>query len=382
MRRSGERRRHGHSSPSTTPSTGCASSPTAASTAVPRVLRHGSGRPRRRRDGDGDRQRIGVEDVDDSPMFAQSALDVLDSRRSAPCRPPAVRPRRSRVVGVLSTHIGFRGDWPTGSPARRSARAPGRRSHRASHAEQALSKPTGPRTVLAMLGHELRNPLARSPTPWRARPVRSARHAARSATSDHHAASPQLTRLVDDLLDVNRLVAGKMDLGRVPVNLEALAKQCLSTIALPERLRERSLSQSEPAWVEGDPALLEQVRRTDRQRPQVHPQGGRIGDDPVRGPEASSGCATRAGDCAELLPHSSTCSAGPSEAGSRRGRPGPWTDPRERLVEMQRNRPDAPATGRPWPESMRSACRSWRTPGIPAGGIAGAGTVPPERQRG
>jgi len=114
---------------------------------------------------------------------------------------------------------------------------------------------------LAMLGHELRNPLGAISNAVavlsKIGPQDEQLLQLRAIISRQ---AQQLTRLVDDLLDVSRLVAGKMDLRREPVNLEALARQCLSTVTPPERLRERSLTlEALPVWVEGDAARLEQV---------------------------------------------------------------------------------------------------------------------------
>ena len=143
----------------------------------------------------------------------------------------------------------------------------------------------------------------------------------------------QLTRLVDDLLDVSRLVAGKMDLRREPVNLEALAKQCLSTIARPERLRERSLTlEAQPAWVEGDPARLEQVLTNLIDNALKYtPPGGRISVTiRPRARKRSSGCATPAwGLRPSSCRASSTCSCRPARSRIAPGRPGAWARARE-----------------------------------------------------
>jgi two-component system CheB/CheR fusion protein len=257
------------------------------------------------------------------------------------------------------------------------------------NAEQALLEADRAKDeFLAMLGHELRNPLGAIANavavlnqigPPDARVVQLRTIITRQAQ--------QLTRLVDDLLDVSRLVAGKMDLQREPVNLEALAKQCLSTIARPERLRERGLTlEAQPAWVEGDPARLEQVLTNLIDNALKYtPQGGRISVT-IRseGPEAvirvrDTGVGIAPG---ALAAHLRRVRAGPSEAASRRGWPGPWTHPREAARrDAARNRRGSPATGRALARSSSSDCRSWRMPGSARRRHRGNRKRPSERQR-
>lgn len=83
---------------------------------------------------------------------------------------------------------------------------------------------------LAMLGHELRNPLA---------PIRNAMAIMRKLdTSDPQLRwvrevvdrqVTQLARLVDDLLDVSRIVQGKLTLRRVPMDLAEVIDQAVET---------------------------------------------------------------------------------------------------------------------------------------------------------
>jgi two-component system CheB/CheR fusion protein len=115
---------------------------------------------------------------------------------------------------------------------------------------------------LAMLAHELRNPLA---------PIVHALQLLHPLTTDPAAArlnmmierqSQRLVRLVDDLLDVARINRGVITLKRERVELCAVARQTAeaSRTRMEERHQELSLSLPErPMIVNGDPVRLEQV---------------------------------------------------------------------------------------------------------------------------
>ncbi len=115
---------------------------------------------------------------------------------------------------------------------------------------------------LAMLGHELRNPLA------------AIRHAVRidgEGAGDTHSVrwasevidrqSAHLARLVDDLLDVERINRGRIDLRSEPIDLAAvLARACEAVQSLMEEKHHSfSLDSISELPVLGDPARLQQV---------------------------------------------------------------------------------------------------------------------------
>ena len=116
---------------------------------------------------------------------------------------------------------------------------------------------------LAMLGHELRNPLA---------PIRSSlemmRHSIQNGGAweqDYEVVDGQvqhLTRLVDDLLDVSRINHGKIELRKEEVELSPLLERVVKTI-LPQiekkRLELKVSLPAEPIRVEADPTRLEQI---------------------------------------------------------------------------------------------------------------------------
>jgi PAS domain S-box-containing protein len=116
---------------------------------------------------------------------------------------------------------------------------------------------------LATLGHELRNPLA---------PIRTAAQVLRRTTGNDPTARratdiierqvEQLTRLVDDLLDVSRITRGQVELRRRHIDLSTIIEQAVeSTMPLLEARRHevRRTLPAIPLPVHGDPARLGQV---------------------------------------------------------------------------------------------------------------------------
>ncbi|HSW22573.1 MAG TPA: hybrid sensor histidine kinase/response regulator, partial [Burkholderiaceae bacterium] len=116
---------------------------------------------------------------------------------------------------------------------------------------------------LAMLSHELRNPLA---------PIGNAVEIIRRlgghdpklmwANDITDRQLRQLTRLVDELLDVARIGQGKITLQTAPLELSSLLTQCVETQrpALIGRGQTLTLAAPPtPVWVQGDSTRLQQV---------------------------------------------------------------------------------------------------------------------------
>jgi signal transduction histidine kinase/CheY-like chemotaxis protein len=112
---------------------------------------------------------------------------------------------------------------------------------------------------LAMLSHELRNPLAAI-----ALAVDSLND--RTAISNEHAILVRQTRhlakLVDDLLDIARVTTGKISLHMTPVDLADVAEHCVEAMRPHAEARQLRLSianTAAQATVRGDGVRLEQV---------------------------------------------------------------------------------------------------------------------------
>jgi signal transduction histidine kinase len=115
-------------------------------------------------------------------------------------------------------------------------------------------------SFIAMLSHELRNPLAaisgavavirlpgmapqKSDKAWEI-VVRQLRH---------------LTRMVEDLLDVRRVLSGKVVLSKEPVDIGSLLTFCCDSRSMAGTKRHAWQVQTVDAWVLGDHTRLEQV---------------------------------------------------------------------------------------------------------------------------
>ncbi|OUM01696.1 hybrid sensor histidine kinase/response regulator [Variovorax sp. JS1663] len=114
---------------------------------------------------------------------------------------------------------------------------------------------------LAMLGHELRNPLAPISLALQLIARRDPQAFARERQIIERQVK-HLSRLVDDLLDVSRIVAGKIALKAEPVDLRDVVARALE-LTLPalqqrERMPDVQLPSS-PVPVRGDPLRLAQI---------------------------------------------------------------------------------------------------------------------------
>ncbi|MEO5692714.1 MAG: ATP-binding protein [Usitatibacter sp.] len=114
---------------------------------------------------------------------------------------------------------------------------------------------------LAMLGHELRNPLSAisNATALLDHPgIEESRKQDANAIIGRQVA--HLTRLTDDLLDAGRAIMGKIVLQRRPLDFAAIVRQSLATLAASGRTQKHRIESTlETVWVDADPIRLDQV---------------------------------------------------------------------------------------------------------------------------
>jgi signal transduction histidine kinase len=114
---------------------------------------------------------------------------------------------------------------------------------------------------LALLGHELRNPLGAIMNATRLldHPGIAAEDAARARGIIGRQAE-HLARLTDDLLDAGRAIMGKIVLELRAVDLAAAVAQALATLRSGGRLgQHRVVEDLQPAWLQADATRLEQI---------------------------------------------------------------------------------------------------------------------------
>jgi len=114
---------------------------------------------------------------------------------------------------------------------------------------------------LAMLGHELRNPLgAIANAAYVLDLVGGAEPPAAQARQIIARQVKHVARMVDDLLDVARLTAGKIVLDRRAVNLAEAVTRCLHDLSAAGKTpRHRIALETEPVWAHADATRVEQI---------------------------------------------------------------------------------------------------------------------------
>jgi signal transduction histidine kinase/CheY-like chemotaxis protein len=113
---------------------------------------------------------------------------------------------------------------------------------------------------LAMLSHELRTPLSAISTAVRVLEVTNAGEQPRSRPYEVIARQVgHVTHLINDLLDVERVVSGKIRLNRQPLDMAEAVRQGVATFIGESQLDLRLDIDAEPVWVDWDAERLEQV---------------------------------------------------------------------------------------------------------------------------
>jgi len=114
---------------------------------------------------------------------------------------------------------------------------------------------------LAMLGHELRNPLSAISSASTLLGLEgTSAESAQRARSIIGRQCQHLSHIVDDLLDLGRVMSGKILLERKRFELSSLLATSLETLSATGRTRDYTIDlRSEPAWVDADPTRVEQM---------------------------------------------------------------------------------------------------------------------------
>jgi CheY-like chemotaxis protein/two-component sensor histidine kinase len=112
-----------------------------------------------------------------------------------------------------------------------------------------------------MLGHELRNPLGALSSATQVLNVAgSGDKVTRDAIEVVGRQVQRMTRLVDDLLDVGRVISGKVPLQLGPLDLDRVVSQVVQNLKRAPVLKGRSVKlETEPVWIRGDETRIEQI---------------------------------------------------------------------------------------------------------------------------
>ena len=209
-------------------------------------------------------ERVVVDDLADSPIFAGTpAGEELAAAGVRAMQSTPLLGRFGRFVGVLSTH--YRTVHPL---TERDFRLLDLLARQAAdwierlEAEHALREADRAKDeFLAMLSHELRNPLGAIGSAVRI--IETVAHQDPLAARAHAVIDRQvghLARLVEDLLDVGRVTAGKITLTRSVVDVGPLVARLVNAWRVSGRFdRHRVSVVAAPAWADADETRLEQV---------------------------------------------------------------------------------------------------------------------------
>ena len=207
---------------------------------------------------------------------------------------------------------------------------------------------------LATLSHELRTPLT-AMLGWvlMLRSGRLSGEEAASALASIERNTRVQAQLINDLLDVSRIVAGKLQIDKRPVDLRVVIEHALESVRPDTEARKLVVSVAidpEAAWVPGDAVRLEQVAlNLLGNAAKFTPEGGRIEVhlDRVDNAARLTVSDTGQGIDAEMLPHIfETFHQADSSSTRRHGGLGLGLAIVRRLVALHGGRVEAASAGR------------------------------------
>jgi len=115
---------------------------------------------------------------------------------------------------------------------------------------------------LAILAHELRNPLAPISNAVHALRLRSDESSLRAASEMLERQVAQMSRLVDDLLDMSRITRGKIELRKERVELATIVHQAVDAVRVLYSNMHHQLTVTlplQPVYLDADPTRLAQI---------------------------------------------------------------------------------------------------------------------------
>ena len=131
---------------------------------------------------------------------------------------------------------------------------------------------------LAMLSHELRNPLQAMHSSLWLLDRAPGGDRPKKALDILNRQTEHLTRLVNDLLDVARVTAGRMPLVPQPLDVAEAVRKAVNALDAAGRLDDHRVEiEAEPVWLRADPVRLEQILSNLLANALKYtPQGGRV----------------------------------------------------------------------------------------------------------
>jgi signal transduction histidine kinase/ActR/RegA family two-component response regulator len=211
-----------------------------------------------------ERRRIVVEDVTTDPRF-EAFQDIAEKAGVRAIHSTPLITRSGVSVGVLQTH--FRIPHKPTAPEMHMADLCARQAvdliENARLYTQLLDADRAKNEFLAVLAHELRNPLAPIRNATRILRLTSARsEAAQQALQVVDRQMKQMTRLIDDLLDVARITGDKLELRSESIEVNEILVMAVESSGATINQRNLELmieSPTESTLVHGDPTRLAQV---------------------------------------------------------------------------------------------------------------------------
>ena len=193
--------------------------------------------------------------------FESDARGVLDSLLASGCgkRRTRINAADGRVIDVLLSLTSTATDEVdrhslivTDLTELSDAQVGRERAQQQSHAKDEF---------MAMLAHELRNPLSAISAALEVLQAAGVKEGiAERARTIIARQTRNLSRLVDDLLEVARVITGKVTLAEAPLELADAVHRCV--VQLEPRVEDRRLElevDGGPHWVRGDPVRIEQI---------------------------------------------------------------------------------------------------------------------------